>query len=197
MKGWPYKTPGIPDDQFIRDRVPMTKEEVRTVTLAKARLMEDSVTYDIGSGTGSIAVEAALLAPAGTVYAIERNSTGVELIKKNADLFGAENIKVVPGVAPDVLKGLPAPDRVIIGGSGGNLERIITYIDGVLKPKGRIIINAIVLETLGTAIKCLSEKGYYTEVTQVLVSRTKEINDLHMMQAENPVYIVAAERRTA
>lgn len=196
MKGWPYKTPGIPDDWFIRDQVPMTKEEVRTVTIAKARLMEDSIIYDIGSGTGSIAVEAALLASTGTVHAIERNSVGVELIKKNADLFGVKNIRIVPGVAPDVLKGLPAPDRVIIGGSGGNLESIITWIDGVLKPDGRIIINAIVLETLATALKCLSEKGYSSEVTQVLVGRAKEVNDLHMMQAENPVYIIAAERRT-
>lgn len=195
MTNWPFVTAGIPDERFNRGEVPMTKEEVRTVTLSKARLKADSIIYDIGAGTGSIAIEAATLSKEGKVYAIEKNIVGVDLIKQNARAFGVANIEVIKGLAPEALKDLPAPDRVIIGGSGGNLEGIIALIDRILKPGGRIVINAIVLETLCTALNCFKEMDYEIEITQVSVVKAGKISELHMMQAQNPVYVIAAERR--
>ena len=195
MGKWPYKTLGIPDEQFIRDQVPMTKEEVRVVTLAKARLSEDHIIYDIGAGTGSISIEAARQASRGTVYAIEKNPLALDLIKRNKTAFEIVNVEIVAGEAPAALNNLPAPDRVIIGGSGGNLAEILALIESKTEKPIRIIVNAIVLETLFSAVQYFKESDYEVEITQVAVTKAKNISDLHMMQAQNPVFIVSAERR--
>lgn len=118
---WPYASSGIPDELFIRGDVPMTKQEVRAVALAKLRLTATDTVWDVGAGTGSVSIEAALVARAGSVWAVERNAAGVRLIRENADAFGCGNVHAVPGVAPEALAKLPVPDAVFVGGSAGEL----------------------------------------------------------------------------
>lgn len=194
-KQWDYTTPGIPDSYFVRGKVPMTKEEVRAVTMAKARLTKESITYDIGAGTGSISIEAALLAPWGRVVAIEKNPAGVELIKENAQHFGLKNLEVKAGEASKILAHLPAAHRIIIGGSGGNLRRILQLSKEKLFPGGRIVLNCIALESLFNSLSILEELGLQEiEVTQVTIARGEKIAGLRMMKGLNPIYIVAAQK---
>lgn len=188
-----YGAPGIPDNLFARGTVPMTREEIRVITLSKSRLVSGQVVWDIGSGTGSISVEAARMNPGGTVYAVEKSAEGCRLTEENCLLFGVENVKVVKGEAPAILAGIPSPDRVIIGGSGGMLKGIITAARDRLNGGGRIVINAVTLETLGSSLECLQE-GWETEVIQVSVSKARVMGKSRLMKAYNPVYIIAAWR---
>lgn len=187
---WPFSTPGIPDDLFVRNEVPMTKEEIRALTLAKARLAPRQIVWDIGSGTGSIAVEAALLVPGGTVYAIERNSRGIDLIKQNAQKFAISNLVPIHGEAPAVLHNLPDPHRIIIGGSGGQLSEIFQLAKQRLKPGGRIVVNAVTLETFALCTKLIAQWHY--NIIQVNISRTVKTGRMNMWRALNPIYIVTA-----
>lgn len=191
-KIWPFTTPGIPDEHFLRANVPLTKEEIRVLTIAKARLAPHQVVWDIGSGTGSISVEAALLVPGGTVYAIEKNARAQELTRHNAEQFKTFNIVPILGEAPRALYGLPDPHRVIIGGSGGNLTQIFEVAWERLKPGGRIIANTVTIESF---IHCanLFDLGNW-EVIQVNIARSKPVGNLNMWQSLNPVYIFALEK---
>ncbi|MGM0369479.1 MAG: precorrin-6Y C5,15-methyltransferase (decarboxylating) subunit CbiT [Bacillota bacterium] len=195
MSEWKYQTPGIPDDKFIRGQIPMTKEEVRAVTIAKLRLNKDSTVYDIGAGTGSLTVEAALQAVTGTVYAIERESEGVDLIQQNIDKFSLDNVEVISGLAPAVLKELPLVERVVIGGSGGQLKEILTVVDNKLSNGGRVVINAITLDTLHLARKELARLDYEIEICNLAVTRTKEVGHYQMLDGLNPIYIICGEKR--
>jgi len=195
MSNWQYQTPGIPDDRFIRDEIPMTKEEVRAVTIAKLRLQEDSIICDIGAGTGSLTVESALQANQGRVYAIEREATGVELITKNIAQFDLTNVEVISGSAPAALGELPDIDRVVIGGSGGQLEEILQEVDQKLKSAGRVVINAITLDTLATARAELEKLNYELGICNVAITRIKEVGEYQMLQGMNPVYIIWGEKR--
>ena len=188
-----YGVPGIPDSLFARGTVPMTKEEIRVLTLSKARLVPGLVVWDIGSGTGSISVEAAIMTPGGTVYAVEKSAEGCRLTGENCLLFGVENVKVVKGEAPGVLATLPSPDRIVIGGSGGRLKSIITAARDRLNTGGRIVINAVTLETLGLSLESLQD-GWETEVIQVSVSKARVMGASRLMKAYNPVYIITAWR---
>ncbi|RJQ29445.1 MAG: precorrin-6Y C5,15-methyltransferase (decarboxylating) subunit CbiT [Peptococcaceae bacterium] len=189
---WPYRTPGIPDDLFARGEVPMTKEEIRVVTLAKARLAPGQVIWDIGAGTGSLAVEAARQVPGGVVYAVERGGAGIELIEKNRLLFAVGNLVVVPGEAPDALVSLPGPDRVFIGGSGGKLDSIIRLSAGRLGAGGRLVINAVTLETVGEALGLLQMYFGSVEVVQLSVAKTVCSGGRHLLKSLNPVFIISA-----
>lgn len=174
----------------------MTKAEVRTVTLAKARLRENDIVWDIGAGTGSISVEAALAAAAGQVYAIERDAEAVGLIKNNTDRFGTGNVTVCHGSAPAALDGLPRPDRVFVGGSGGNLRDIIGLVHERLPEGGRLVINAVVLETLTTAVETVTALDFKDiEITQVSVAKTAEVGNSHMFKSHNPVFIISGEKK--
>ena len=181
---------GIPDAGFTRGDVPMTKEEVRTISLAKLGLMKDSICYDVGAGTGSVSVEMALRAENGRVYAIEKKTEALELLEKNAGKFRCGNLLVVPGEAPDALFDLPAPTHAFVGGSAGKLTGILeTLIQK--NPAVRIVINCITLETLNealTALRTLCEDE--PEVVQVNVSRARKVGHSHMMMGENPIYII-------
>lgn len=179
---------------FARNRVPMTKEEVRAVTMAKARLAPGQVVWDIGAGTGSLAVEAALQVPGGMVYAVERDSAGIELIEKNRLLFALDNLEVVSGEAPGALVSLPDPDRVLIGGSGGKLASIIRLLAGRLGAGGRLVINAITLETVGETPGLLQAYIGPVEVVQLAVTRAVHIGGRHIMKSINPVFIISAEK---
>lgn len=177
------------DKHFIRGKIPMTKSEVRAVSLSKLGLSRDSVVYDIGAGTGSVAVEAALYACQGHVYAVEQKREGCELIRQNQEKFGAKNLTVIEGHAPEALKGLPAPDRVFVGGSGGELSRILDLV-WEKNPQARVVANAIALETLTAAWEYLKHRGLEAEVVSIQVSKARKTGDYHLMIAQNPVYII-------
>lgn len=171
----------------------MTKREVRTVSISQLRLNSKHVVYDIGAGTGTISIETALQVSQGKVYAIEREQAGIDLIKKNAEKFAVSNIEIVKGEAPSVLGELPKCDRIFIGGSGGKLQEIIEVAEDKLKPGGRIVINAITINTLTTAWRELRARNFHPEVTQLTAARSKNIGDYDMLKALNPVFIITGE----
>jgi len=194
---WEYRTPGIPDERFIRGRVPLTKEEIRTVVLSKLRLKEDSIVCDIGAGTGSVAIECALLCPQGLVYAVEKNTEAIDLIQKNAHNFGVKNLKIIAGEAPLALQGLEDIDRVFVGGSGGAMAEIIAWAAN-LKKDVRVVVNAITIESLATALESLKKENFKKiELTQLFVAKGKKVADKNLMEALNPVYIISAEKAEA
>ena len=180
----------ISDDAFIRGKVPMTKEEIRHVSLGKLHLTEDAVFYDIGSGTGSIAIAAAQLSPNIQVYAMERKEAALELMQQNIEKFHLKNVTVVAGDAPDSMQHLPAPTHAFVGGSGGNLKQILEVV-WKKNPLARVAINAISLETIAEVTAFLQEhrEDVESEVIQMQVSRGKQAGAYHLMQAENPVMI--------
>lgn len=189
---WPYASSGIPDELFIRGEVPMTKQEVRAVALAKLRLTATDTVWDVGAGTGSVSIEAALVARAGSVWAVERNAAGVRLIRENADAFGCGNVHAVPGVAPDALAKLPVPDAVFVGGSAGELPSIV---EAALEKNSqvRLCVPCVTVETLTEACALLSGsrfKGF--EACQVSAARAEAVGSHHLMKAQNPVFIVSA-----
>ena len=184
-------THGIEDSAFLREQVPMTKSEVRSISLSKMKLESDSIAWDVGAGTGSVAVEMALRAVWGHVYAIEKKPEAAALIRKNCHKFAVTNMTVTEGTAPEALEALPAPTHVFIGGSSGNLKAILRVI---LKknPQARIVMNAITLETLSEVLDCVRmAESSDTEIVSVSVAKAKEAGTYHMMMAQNPVYIVS------
>lgn len=194
-KKWGYVTPGIPDDWFAKNGVPMTREEVRCLTLCKIRLKRDSVVYDIGSGTGSIAVEAALLAGEGMVYAVEKNGRAAELIAGNARRFGVNNLRVVSGEAPAALAGLPLADRIFVGGSGGRLKEILSAAAEKLKEGGRLVVNAVTVETLAVSVETLAELGFSElETLSLTVAKTAQAGRARVWKGMNPVFLIVGKR---
>lgn len=189
---WPYASSGIPDELFIRGDVPMTKQEVRAVALAKLRLTAADTVWDVGAGTGSVSIEAALIARAGSVWAVERNAAGVRLIRENADAFECGNVHAVPGVAPEALAKLPVPDAVFVGGSAGELPSIV---EAALKKNSqvRLCVPCVTVETLTEACALLTGsrfKGF--EACQVSAARAEAVGSYHLMKAQNPVFLVSA-----
>lgn len=194
---WPYASSGIPDELFIRGDVPMTKLEVRAVALAKLRLTATDTVWDVGAGTGSVSIEAALVARAGSVWAVERNAAGVRLIRENADAFGCGNVHAVPGVAPEALAKLPVPDAVFVGGSAGELPSIV---EAALEKNSqvRLCVPCVTVETLTEACALLSGsrfKGF--EACQVSAARAEAVGSHHLMKAQNPVFLVSARGASA
>ena len=183
------------DDEFIRDKVPMSKEEVREVSICKLGLKRDSVLYDIGSGTGSVAVECALLSNDLTVYAIECKDEALKLIEANKRRFLLENIEIVKALAPEGLKDLKKATHAFIGGSRGNLKEILETLKEI-NPEMRVVINAVSLETIGELSFILKEfEGAKADIVQLQVSRSDEVGSYHLMKAQNPVYICTVEFR--
>ena len=180
------------DEWFIRGEIPMTKSEVRAVSVSKLELQTNSIVYDIGAGTGSVSVEAALKVPDGHVYAFEQKEEGCALIRANAEKAGVKNLTVVPGKAPESLYGYPAPDRVFLGGSSGNMEEILNLVTE-LNPAVQMVINVIALESLSQAMEWFRKKGWEPEVVCMQVSRAAKRGPYHMMQAQNPIYVLTAQ----
>ena len=187
-------TLGIPDEEFIAVKKLITREEIRVVTLAKLRLRHDMILWDIGAGSGSVSVEADSFLPNGRIFAIERNEQCIEFIKQNFRKFNVRHARLVEGEAPGCLEDLPDPDRVFIGGSGGHLWEILEIIDGRLPSGGRVVINAITLDTLTAATGYFENAGYQVEVTTINVARTRPFSDYKMFEAYDPVYIIMAEK---
>lgn len=190
---WNYATAGIPDELFLRGEVPMTKQEIRAVTISKLQLDKRSIVYDIGAGTGSISIECGLICSKGKIYAIEREKDALELIKANVQKFSVKNVQIVEGEAPSVLETLPLPDRVFIGGSGGKMEKLLELIRRYQQPV-KVVINAVAIETAYEAIRCLEEKGFdNVDIVNLSVSRGRTAGGKHLMQALNPIYIISAQ----
>ena len=192
VEGLPRRAPGLPDEAFERGDVPMTKQEVRAAVLAKLAVRPEDILWDVGAGTGSVSVELALAAPRGRVYAVECRPEGCALIKANREKFRTRNLVLVEGLAPAALLDLPAPDAVFIGGSKGSLAAIV---DAALdkNPDARICVSAIALESLSAAVAALTAKGRTVQVSQIAVSRAKAVGGLHLMMAQNPIYLITGE----
>lgn len=188
----PRRAPGLPDEAFERGDVPMTKQEVRAAVLAKLAVRPEDTLWDVGAGTGSVSVELALAASRGRVYAVECRPEGCALIKANREKFRTRNLVLVEGLAPAALSDLPAPDAVFIGGSKGSLAAIV---DAALdkNPDARICVSAIALETLSAAVAALTAKGRTVQVSQIAVSRARAVGGLHLMMAQNPIYLITGE----
>ena len=187
---------GIPDTEFIRGKVPMTKQEIRILTIAKAGIKQGDIVLDVGAGTGSLSCEAAMQAGNdGMVYAIERNPEGIGLIEANAEKFGLDNVHIIHAEAPAGMDGLPRLDAVLIGGSGKRLEPILDRAGELLKAGGRIVLNCITVQTLMQCLNYMRASELYKyETVQVQVNRWEQVGSYDMAKAANPIFIVACEK---
>ncbi len=185
---------GITDGDMIRGNVPMTKEEIRALSIRKLALSENSVLYDVGAGTGSVSIEASLLHPDIKVYAVEKNVEALDLLEKNRKKFSAGNLEIIPGNAPKALLELPAPTHAFIGGSGGHLGEIL---DAIYEKNAqtRVVINCVTAETFSETLDYLKEHGNIAvDMIQVSVTRFKDVGRYHMANAVNPVYIITLRK---
>ncbi len=186
-----HSTHGIPDEAFLREKVPMTKFEVRCTAVSLLRVPAGGTVWDVGAGTGSVSVEAALSNPGGTIWAVEQKPEAVELICRNREKFGAWNLIPVEGTAPEALEELPPPDAVFIGGSSGNMQGIFKTIQQK-NPAARVVVSAITLETLAEAVDCFAKFPLTEmEISQITAARAKEAGRYHLMMGQNPVYLIS------
>jgi precorrin-6Y C5,15-methyltransferase (decarboxylating) len=185
---------GLTEGEIAHSRGLITKDEVRAVSLHKLRLPQKGILWDIGAGSGSVSTEAARLSPGLKIYAIERNEEQLAHIEENKIKFRLGNIAITAGEAPEVLRDLPSPDRVFIGGSGGELSGIIRRVREKM-PKGIVVINAVTLETLNEAVLLLENNGFEPEVSQVSVSRSKIVKGQRHLSPLNPVFVIRGERK--
>ena len=181
---------GIPDEEFIRGKVPMTKSEVRAVCLSKLSLSPTDIAYDIGCGTGSVTIEMAFSAYDGKVYAFDKNEEAIALLEQNCQKFHLDNVEAICGLAPECLKDLPVPDVAFIGGSSGNMDEIVSYLYGI-NDKMRFVITAVTIENAMAGLDSLKNVGISGDIVQVAVSKGRQIGDLHMLMAQNPIFIIS------
>jgi precorrin-6Y C5,15-methyltransferase (decarboxylating) len=187
---------GIEDDQFLQrkpDKGLITKKEVRILSIANMNLQPDSIVWDIGTCTGSIAIEAARIARLGEVYAIEKNEADLENCKQNTVKFRTD-ITAVLGRAPQGLEAFPDPNAIFIGGTGGEMQELLQLCCSRLQADGVIVLNAATIETLYEANKAFAAQGFQTQITLLQVSRSKPILDMNRFEGLNPVYIITAKR---
>jgi len=194
---WKTKTPGIPDELFDRDeKVPITKEEVRAVQISKGRLKPGMIVYDIGCGSGSMSVEAALqVEDSGHVHAVDYDPKAVELTKKNLAKFEISNVSVIGNNANEAISELPNADAIFVGGTGKDTTEIVKMCLGKLKPEGRIVIGMIQIETIFSVLSFVQEQGLKSvDITQVTISKSRKTSTGTMMLARNPVTILSATK---
>jgi cobalt-precorrin-6B (C15)-methyltransferase len=195
---WKFKTPGIPDEYFERtEDVPITKEEVRTIQISKARLCPGNVVYDIGCGSGSITVEAALqIESDGKIYAIDIDPKAVDLTRKNLDKFGISNVEIILGDAEQKIPSLPLADAIFIGGTGGDTKDIVNLCYDKLKPGARIVVGIILIETLYSVMETMNKLSFDSvDMTQITISKSKKTSTGTMMLARNPVTVISATKK--
>jgi len=188
---WPLV--GIPDDQFhaFPDQPSLiTKQPIRLLTLGALQLPRQGVVWDIGAGTGSVAVEIARLSPQLQVYAVERNATGICLIQRNRQRFGLENLHVIPGAAPPVLADLPDPDRVLLGGGGKGIRDLLSVVEARLRPEGILVANFATLETCSEALQWLRSRGWQVRLEHIQISRSTALAEGTRFAPLNPVYLL-------
>ena len=199
----------IYDKEFTQTELPMTKQEIRAISIAKLMLKPNSILIDVGAGTGTIGIEAATYMPQGKVYAIEKEEKGLDTIKLNAEKFNLDNFELIHGKAPDAIPNITY-DRMFIGGSTGGLEEIINHFLTYAKDEAILVINCITLETQSKSLECpiptwavpsksleiLKEKGFKDiEVITVTVGRAKRVGPYTMMFGENPICIIKVIKR--
>lgn len=195
---WNFRTPGVPDEMFSQsESIPgPTKEEIRVVTISKARLCEGDRVIDVGCGTGGLTIEAALqVGLKGKVYAIDEDPRAVELTKANTAKFNLQKIVTIEqGTAPELLKYLPNIDAALVGGSR-SLSEVLGVIFKKLKPGGRVVVNSILLETASTALSALKTLGFHDiEVVTLSVAKGRSVPTGTMMVARNPITVISATK---
>ena len=194
---WKTKTPGIPDELFERDeKVPITKEEVRVIQIAKGRLKPGMIVYDIGCGSGSISVEAALqVEDSGFVHAVDNDIRAIELTKKNLVKFSVENVSVINKDANEAITELPEADAIFIGGTGKDTKEIVKLCQDKLKQGGRIVVGMILIETIFSVLSLIQELSFESvDITQVTISKSRKTSTGTMMLARNPVMVLSATK---
>ncbi|GAB6943311.1 precorrin-6Y C5,15-methyltransferase (decarboxylating) subunit CbiT [Vulcanisaeta sp. JCM 14467] len=196
---WDYSVPGIPDEYFERgEGIPMTKEEVRALALSKLRVRRGDRVLDIGCGTGSVTVEAAILVGSeGVVYGVDRDERAIELTRRNAERFGVlGNVVLIRGEAPEVLLGINERfDRVFVGGGSERIEDIIRVLWGMLNGGGRVVVDAILVETVVRAVRAMEEVGFRdVEVTEVIIAKGLRTRVGTAMISRNPVFVISGEK---
>ena len=194
---WNFKTSGIPDEYFERtERVPITKEEVRTIQISKARLKPGQTVYDIGCGSGSISIEAAFqIESFGKVFAVDYDENAIELTKKNIKKFDLSNIVVISGNAKEKILDFENADTIFIGGTGGDTKELVELSENKLKSGGRIVIGIILIETLYSVLQVIDKLQFESvDITQVTISKSRKTSKGTMMLARNPVTIISATK---
>ena len=193
---WEHKTPGIPDELFDRvDKVPITKEEIRSIIISKLRLKEGFESIDIGCGSGSISIELAIQTKT-SVYAIDSDKNAIDLTEKNTSKFGLQNkIKTIQGLAQEILPNLPYVDAIVIGGTTGDTEKIIKLAIDRLNKGGRLVVTSILIETIYKTLKAIEDSELLEiDISQVTVAKSKKTSSGTMMISRNPVIIFSATR---
>ncbi len=193
---WEHKTPGIPDDLFDRvDKVPITKEEIRSIIISKLRLKEGFESIDIGCGSGSISIELAIQTKT-SVYAIDSDKNAIDLTEQNTSKFGLQNkIKTIQGLAQEILPNLPYVDAIVIGGTTGDTEKIIKLAIDRLNKGGRLVVTSILIETIYKTLKAIEDSELLEiDISQVTVAKSKKTSSGTMMISRNPVIIFSATR---
>ena len=196
---WEYNVPGIPDNYFDRDEeIPMTKEEIRVLALSKLRLKRGETVLDIGCGTGSVTLEASLIVgDKGKVYGIDKNEKAINLTRKNAEKFNVlNNIVLIKGEAPEIFLSLDTKfDKVFIGGGSERIDEILRALWNMLNSKARVVIDAILVETVARAIKAMEEIGFGNiEVTEVIIAKGMKTRMGTAMMSRNPIFIISGEK---
>jgi precorrin-6Y C5,15-methyltransferase (decarboxylating) len=185
------------EDAFAK-RMPkkglITKREARLLSLASLQVRPDSIVWDIGAGSGSVSIEAAMLAYEGRVYAVEVDLEGVEICRENLRTHAIDNVRLVAGRAPEALIALEAPDAVFVGGSKGSMEEILTVTLKRLKLGGRLVVSAITLENVGEAYACFRRRNIDPEITLLNVSRGEPLARYMRYEAQNPIHIFAVTK---
>ncbi|NFK77403.1 precorrin-6Y C5,15-methyltransferase (decarboxylating) subunit CbiT [Clostridium botulinum] len=183
----------IRDEEFIRGNCPMTKEDIRILSISKMNLEENSKVLDVGAGTGSVSIQAATICKKGRVFAIEKDEEALDIIKKNKEKFNCENLKIVEGKALEVEQSIKESfNSIFIGGSGGNLEEIISRYGNKLLDQGTMVLNFITINNLNAALETLKKLNYKTECIQVAISKAK--GKSNMLIANNPIFIITAAK---
>ena len=193
---WEHKTPGIPDELFDRvDKVPITKEEIRSIIISKLRLKEGFECIDIGCGSGSISIELAIQTKT-SVYAIDSDKNAIDLTEQNTSKFGLQNkIKTIQGLAQEILPNLPHVDAIVIGGTTGDTEKIIKLAIDRLNKGGRLVVTSILIETIYKTLKAIEDSELLEiDISQVTVAKSKKTSSGTMMISRNPVIIFSATR---
>ena len=194
---WKYKTPGIPDDEFERtESVPITKEEVRSIQISKARLSPGQIVLDIGCGSGSITVEAGLQVESdGKVIGVDLDPNAIELTNRNLKKFGVDNTTLILGNAKEKISELPEADAIFIGGTGGDTQEIVQLCEHKLKSGGRIVIGVILIETLYAVLQTIEKLKFDSiDITQITIGKSRKTSTGTMMLARNPVTVISATK---
>ena len=194
---WKYKTPGIPDEEFERtESVPITKEEVRSIQISKARLSSGQPVLDIGCGSGSITVEAGLQVESnGKVVGVDFDPNAIELTNTNLKKFGVNNASLILGNAKEKISELPDADAIFIGGTGGDTQEIVQLCESKLRSGGRIVIGVILIETLYAVLQTIESLKFDSiDLTQITIRKSRKTSTGTMMLARNPVTVISATK---